>query len=136
MNDRQIPAAVERPFVDSRATGTPPRAGWGPFVLLAPWPAVVVPLDRVPDPVFAQRLAGDGVSIDPTSTILLAPCALTRLRIELRQGRGVRQSDLVAAGALGLLRVSEHLVHVIVGEDAPHLAREIAAGAAPASALL
>ncbi len=35
---------------------------------------VVVPLDRVPDPVFAQRLAGDGVSIDPTSTILLAPC--------------------------------------------------------------
>lgn len=44
------------------------------FTLLAPLSGVVVSLDRVPDSVFAGRLAGDGISIDPTSTILLAPC--------------------------------------------------------------
>ncbi len=36
---------------------------------------ILVPLDQVPDPVFAQRMVGDGVSIDPTSSILVAPCA-------------------------------------------------------------
>ena len=75
----------------------------------------------------AIRAALGGVG----NIVRIEPCALTRLRVELREGRGVRQSDLVAAGALGLLRVSEHLVHVIVGEDAPPLAREIAARAAP-----
>ncbi|WP_203564041.1 PTS glucose transporter subunit IIA [Deefgea sp. CFH1-16] len=43
------------------------------FVLLAPLSGVMVPLDTVPDPVFAQKMVGDGVSIDPTSNILLAP---------------------------------------------------------------
>ncbi len=43
--------------------------------LLAPLSGVLIPLDLVPDPVFAQRMVGDGVSIDPTSTTLLAPCA-------------------------------------------------------------
>jgi PTS system glucose-specific IIC component len=61
--------------------------------------------------------------------VRIEACALTRLRVELREGGVVRESGLVAAGALGLLRVSEHLVHVIVGEDAPPLAREIAARA-------
>jgi phosphocarrier protein FPr/phosphocarrier protein len=41
--------------------------------LLAPLSGVLVPLERVPDPVFAQRTVGDGVSIDPTSSELLAP---------------------------------------------------------------
>src|ERR1700739_3395853 len=41
--------------------------------LLAPLSGVLVPLERVPDPVFAQRTVGDGVSIDPTSSELVAP---------------------------------------------------------------
>ena len=41
---------------------------------MAPLSGVMVPLETVPDPVFAQRLVGDGVSIDPTSDELLAPC--------------------------------------------------------------
>src|SRR5688572_1687086 len=41
---------------------------------MAPLSGVIVPLDQVPDPVFAQRLAGDGVSLDPISQRLLAPC--------------------------------------------------------------
>jgi phosphocarrier protein FPr len=33
-----------------------------------------VPIETVPDPVFAQKMVGDGVSIDPISQVLLAPC--------------------------------------------------------------
>ena len=45
--------------------------------LVAPLSGVLVPLDTVPDPVFAQKLVGDGISIDPTSAELLAPVAGT-----------------------------------------------------------
>jgi multiphosphoryl transfer protein len=41
--------------------------------ILAPLSGVLVPLESVPDPVFAQKMVGDGVSLDPTSTQLLAP---------------------------------------------------------------
>ena len=43
--------------------------------LLSPLDGEIIPLDNVPDPVFAQRIAGDGVSLDPTSSSVLAPCA-------------------------------------------------------------
>ncbi len=43
--------------------------------VLAPLSGVIVPLDSVPDPVFANRMVGDGVSIDPTSCEVLAPFA-------------------------------------------------------------
>jgi phosphocarrier protein FPr/phosphocarrier protein len=43
--------------------------------ILAPLSGVLVDLASVPDPVFAQKLAGDGVSLDPTSAELLAPIA-------------------------------------------------------------
>ncbi|HTB21608.1 MAG TPA: phosphoenolpyruvate--protein phosphotransferase [bacterium] len=49
--------------------------------IFAPLSGVLVPLDSVPDPVFAQKMAGDGVSIDPTSTELLAPVAGTVTQI-------------------------------------------------------
>ncbi len=41
--------------------------------LMAPLSGVMVPLETVPDPVFAQKMVGDGVSIDPTSDELLSP---------------------------------------------------------------
>ncbi len=43
--------------------------------ILAPLSGVLVPLSSVPDPVFAQKLVGDGISIDPISAELLAPAA-------------------------------------------------------------
>ena len=43
------------------------------FELTAPLSGVMVPLEDVPDPVFAQKMVGDGISIDPTSDELLAP---------------------------------------------------------------
>jgi phosphoenolpyruvate-protein phosphotransferase len=42
--------------------------------LRAPLSGVLVPIDRVPDPVFAQKMVGDGVSIDPVTSTLRAPC--------------------------------------------------------------
>ncbi len=44
------------------------------LILLAPVSGVIYPLERVPDPVFSQKLAGDGISIDPTDNVLRAPC--------------------------------------------------------------
>jgi len=105
-------------------TTTPQRVA-----LLAPLSGVLVPLERVPDPVFAQRTVGDGVSIDPTSGELLAPAAgrvtllhrashalaittdegleiLVHIGVETiaLNGKGftprVRQGDRVAAGQL------------------------------------
>jgi phosphocarrier protein FPr len=43
------------------------------LVLKAPLSGVIVPIEQVPDPVFAQKMVGDGVSIDPVSAELLAP---------------------------------------------------------------
>jgi phosphocarrier protein FPr/phosphocarrier protein len=43
--------------------------------IVAPLSGVVVPIDSVPDPVFARRMVGDGVAIDPTSDLVLAPVA-------------------------------------------------------------
>ncbi len=46
----------------SRLTLSSPLSGWS------------APLDEAPDAVFAQRMLGDGVLIDPTGNELLAPC--------------------------------------------------------------
>ncbi|HEY3258682.1 MAG TPA: phosphoenolpyruvate--protein phosphotransferase [Pseudonocardiaceae bacterium] len=43
--------------------------------LKAPLTGVLVPIEQVPDPVFAQKMVGEGISIDPLSDHLLAPCA-------------------------------------------------------------
>ncbi|QHF46735.1 phosphoenolpyruvate--protein phosphotransferase [Pseudomonas sp. S35] len=46
-----------------------------PLELLAPLSGVLLALDAVPDPVFASRMIGDGLCIDPTSQTLCAPLA-------------------------------------------------------------
>lgn len=42
--------------------------------ILSPLSGQVWPLERIPDPVFAQKMVGDGLSIDPTDSLLIAPC--------------------------------------------------------------
>src|SRR5664279_672518 len=42
--------------------------------LVAPITGVLVPIEQVPDPVFAQKMVGEGISIDPLSNTLVAPC--------------------------------------------------------------
>ncbi|AQP51411.1 phosphoenolpyruvate--protein phosphotransferase [Tessaracoccus flavescens] len=41
--------------------------------IAAPISGILVPLDQVPDPVFAKKMVGDGFSIDPLSNLLVAP---------------------------------------------------------------
>ena len=43
--------------------------------LIAPLDGVLVPLELVPDPVFARKMVGEGISIDPLSNVLCAPVA-------------------------------------------------------------
>jgi len=50
---------------------TEPQRG---LILLAPLAGWSTPLDEVPDPVFAGRMLGDGLALDPTATTLHAPC--------------------------------------------------------------
>lgn len=43
------------------------------FTLLTPADGKAIDLSKVPDPVFAQKIAGDGVAIDVTGDIIVAP---------------------------------------------------------------
>ncbi|MFZ0553240.1 MAG: PTS glucose transporter subunit IIA, partial [Steroidobacteraceae bacterium] len=51
---------------------TEPQRG---LLLLAPLAGWSTPLDEIPDPVFAGRMLGDGLAVDPTGNTLHAPCA-------------------------------------------------------------
>jgi len=44
------------------------------LILLSPLSGWSAPLEEVPDPVFAGRMLGDGLAIDPTGPTLNAPC--------------------------------------------------------------
>ncbi len=64
--------------------------------LLAPVAGWSAPLAELSDAVFAQRMLGDGVAIDPTGGELVAPCdgeiisvAAARHAVALRSGQGV-----------------------------------------------
>jgi phosphoenolpyruvate-protein phosphotransferase len=46
-----------------------------PIGILAPLSGEIVPLERVPDPVFSDKMVGDGVAIDPLDSVLRAPCS-------------------------------------------------------------
>jgi multiphosphoryl transfer protein len=50
------------------------QANSSKLALLAPLSGCLVPIERVPDPVFSQKLVGDGVALDPVSQSLKAPC--------------------------------------------------------------
>jgi phosphocarrier protein FPr/phosphocarrier protein len=47
----------------------------GELTLLAPISGWATPLAEVADPVFAEAMLGDGAAIDPTGSLLQAPCA-------------------------------------------------------------
>ncbi|MGL4762342.1 MAG: PTS sugar transporter subunit IIA [Sarcina sp.] len=42
--------------------------------LIAAIDGTTMDLANVPDPVFAQKMAGDGIAINPTGDIIVAPC--------------------------------------------------------------
>ena len=63
------------------------------LTLVAPIKGWVAPLDEVPDPVFAERILGDGLAIDPTDATVHAPCdavvaSMARHAVTLRAANG------------------------------------------------
>ncbi|AUX48843.1 phosphoenolpyruvate-protein phosphotransferase [Sorangium cellulosum] len=110
------------------------------LTLLAPLSGPIVPIESVPDAVFADKVVGDGISIDPTTQTLLAPCDATvtqlhaaRHAITLSAAGGVeimihvgidtvglkgegftarvKQGDKVSAGQALLEFDADHLLH-------------------------
>jgi len=49
--------------------------------ILAPLDGAVVDLEAVPDEVFAQKMVGDGVAIDPSGQVAVAPVAGTLVKL-------------------------------------------------------
>ncbi|HET9388892.1 MAG TPA: PTS glucose transporter subunit IIA, partial [Steroidobacteraceae bacterium] len=64
------PGAIVDIMVDSTANVTSSR-----LILVSPLQGWSASLDEAPDPVFAGRMLGDGLAIDPTGNTLHAPCA-------------------------------------------------------------
>src|SRR5689334_5304140 len=52
----------------------PERGAMTMLQLAAPISGWATPLEDVPDPAFAQKMVGDGITIDPTTSELRAPC--------------------------------------------------------------
>ena len=43
-------------------------------VIKAPLTGEIIPIEEVPDPIFANKIVGDGIAINPTSIFIDAPC--------------------------------------------------------------
>jgi phosphocarrier protein FPr/phosphocarrier protein len=79
------------------------------LILIAPLSGWVTPLEDVPDPAFAERMVGDGVAIDPTDSMLRAPCdgeitmiAEARHALTIRTGMGAEILLHVGIDTVGL----------------------------------
>jgi multiphosphoryl transfer protein len=72
------------------------------ILLRAPLSGVLVPIDQVPDPVFAEKMVGDGISIDPVDATVLAPCA----------GRVIQLHSAAHAVTLATDEGLEVLIHI------------------------
>ena len=43
------------------------------LTVFSPLAGQAVPLEKVPDPVFSEKMLGDGIAIEPSEGILYAP---------------------------------------------------------------
>ena len=70
-----MPETIQRQPLDSSQSSTMSQAvPLSQLKLLAPLSGQVWALERIPDPVFSQKMVGDGLSIDPTDGVMVAPC--------------------------------------------------------------
>jgi PTS system glucose-specific IIC component len=102
--------------------GGAPAAGAPPA---RPSPALTAPVAATPvvtqeDQALAAALIA---ALGGAENVAAAePCALTRVRVELRNHRPLDDAALEAAGAAGVLRVSDSVMHLVLGERAPAVA--------------
>ena len=92
------------------------------ITLLSPLDGWLAPLEETPDPVFAERMLGDGVAIDPTGDTLHAPCAgeviglhHTRHAVTLRADSGAEILMHIGLETVAL-NGEGFTVHVIEGQ--------------------
>jgi phosphoenolpyruvate-protein phosphotransferase len=102
--------------------------GPGAIALVAPLAGWSAPLDEAPDAVFAGRMLGDGLLIDPTAGTLHAPCdgeivalAPSRHAVTLRTAGGCQilmhvGIDTVSLGGSGFTAVAAQGTRVRTGE--------------------
>jgi phosphocarrier protein FPr len=68
-------AAITAPYRNLSPVSTKlPAMATGRIQLVAPLSGHLLPIGAVPDPVFAEKMVGDGVSLDPLSQSLVSPC--------------------------------------------------------------
>lgn len=58
------------PYIDNSRVSS---LHFAPMKIIAPLSGLKVSLTDVPDPVFAQKMVGDGLAIDPTDSVLRSP---------------------------------------------------------------
>jgi glucose-specific phosphotransferase system IIA component len=99
------------------------------LAILAPMTGRVVPIEEVPDPVFSEKMIGDGLAIDPVDGHAVAPVAGTLLvfhsaghafAVETAEGLGVLVHvglDTVALKGQGFTRLSEVGKQVRAGQE-------------------
>ena len=77
-------------------------------IIKAPLSGVIFPIEQVPDPVFAGKMVGDGISIDPITAVLTAPFAgeVTQLHSALHAVTVTHASGLEVMMHIGLDTVS------------------------------
>ncbi|HEU4641180.1 MAG TPA: PTS glucose transporter subunit IIBC [Gemmatimonadaceae bacterium] len=96
----------------------------------APAAAPRAPSRIVATPAQRERAARIAAGLGGERNIVrVEPVALTRLRAEVRDPKAIDEGVLAAAGASGVWRVSDDVVHVIVGEDAAGYAAALAGDA-------
>ena len=97
--------------------------------ILAPFDGWCSNLDEVPDPVFAGRMLGDGLAIDPTNGILVAPCTgeiitlpASAHAVSIRAASGIDVLihigiDTIALGGRGFEALVRPGAHVRAGDE-------------------
>ena len=70
---RKLAPADMAPVVEVETEAEPVKAAAGKVELSAYLSGKVIPIDQVPDQVFSQKVLGDGLAIEPTDNVLLAP---------------------------------------------------------------
>lgn len=95
-----------------RGRASVPALPGGAAAAPATTPVAITPAHRAHATALAAALGG------ARNVERVEPVAITRLRVELHDASAIDEPALAAAGALGVWRVTDHVVHLIVGEDA------------------